>query len=395
MHKMKKYLIYWTFVLLPVLTFGQVEKHEEVIGQQPLISSSKLSLLKDLDIIFNTRMAFDNYFVDGDHVNSLFSMNQYRLEVKGKIHDRIFFRFRNRYTKIADPNTVDNISRSVDMAYLTIDVAPQTKFSFGKMIGDWGGYELLINPIEILSYNTINNYADNFLVGASICYALDDHKNTFNLQVLNSRTKTFEAQYGTTTPPGIEQTEMPLVAVGNWKGHLFSNKLETTYSYSFFNDAKNTIGSYVSLGNKFKANKFVLYYDFQFSKEDLDRKCLVTNIVKTKYAAYVAEDVGYVENWLRAEYMIRPKVNLLLTVMNSNCYWYGNSDPNKNDRLLTSYSIIPTVEYSPFSDFNMKFFVGYIFKKNNYSTYAQNTFNAFDGTTGQISFGIIAPLLVL
>lgn len=391
---MKKYFVYFIFVLLPILSFAQIKTLEENTGQQPLIPTPKLALLKDVDIIFNTRLAFDNYFVDGNHVNSLFSVNQFRLEVKGKIHDKIFFRFRNRYTKIADPNTVDNINRSVDMAYLVFDVTPQAKFSFGKMIGDWGGYELLTNPIEILSYNTINNSADNFLVGAAFSFALDDHKNIFNVQVLNSRTKTFQDQYATTLPPGIEMTEMPLVAVGNWKGHLFDSKLETTYSYSFFNDAKNAKGNYVSLGNKFKANKLVLYYDFQYSKEDLDRKFVVTNIVKSKYA-FAAEDVSYVENWIRAEYMIKPKVTLLLSLMNSNAYWEGNPDPNMKSNLLKSYGIIPTVEYAPFPDFNLRFYVGYIAKKNDYSTYAQNTFNAVDGTTGQISFGIIAPLLVL
>jgi hypothetical protein len=390
---MKKYL-FWILIILPVVTVAQVEKHEENIGQQPMISASKLSLLKDVDVIFNTRMAFDNYFVDGEHVNSLFSMNQFRLEVKGKIHDKVFFRFRNRYTKIADPNTVDNISRAVDLAYVAIEIAPQTKLSVGKMIGDWGGYELLTNPIEILSYNSINDKADNFLVGASISHALADHKNSFNFQLLNSRTKTSDAQYGAALPPDITATEMPLVAVGNWKGHLFDNKLETSYSYSFFNDTKNAKGNYVSLGNKLKADKLVLYYDFQYSKEDLDRKCIVTNIVKSKYA-YIAEDVNYIENWIRAEYLIAPKVNILLTVMNSNAYWKGNPDLNKNDRLLTSYGIIPTVEYSPFPDLNLKLFVGYVAKKNNYSHYAESTFNAIDGTSGQLSFGIIAPLLIL
>jgi hypothetical protein len=280
------------------------------------------------------------------------------------------------------------------MAYLTVDVAPQTKLSFGKMIGDWGGYELLTNPIEILSYNTINNTGENFMVGAALTYALADHKNTFNLQVLNSRTKTFQEQYGITIPPGITATETPLAAVMNWKGHLFNGKLETTYSYGYFIDAEKANRNYIALGNKLKVNKLVLFYDFQYSKEDLDQKGVVSNIVKSKYA-YAAQDVSYVENWVRAEYQIRPKVNLLLTLMNSNGYWNGNPDPNKNANLVTSYGIIPTVEYSPFADFNMKFYVGYVAKKNNYSAYAENNFNAVDGTTGQLSFGIIAPLLVL
>lgn len=392
---MKKHFIYWMLILLPVLSFGQIDTPAENTGQQPLIPTAKLALLKDVDILFNTRMGFDNYFVDGNHTNSQFAMNQLRLEMKGKIHDKVFFRFRNRYTKIVDPNTtVDNISRTVDMAYLVFDVTSQAKFSFGKMIGDWGGYELLTNPIEILSYNTINNTADNFLVGAAFSFALKDRKNVLNFQVLNSRTRAFQDLYAGTLPPGIEVSEIPIVAVGNWKGHLFDNKLETTYSYSFFNDTKQAKGNYVSLGNKFKADKLVLFYDFQYSKEDLDRKFVVTNIIKSKYQ-YAAEDVSYVENWIRAEYKIRPKVNLLLTVMNHNSYWNGNPDPDKESHLLTSYGVIPTVEYSPFKDFNLKFFAGYIAKKNNYSSYAQNNFGAKDGTTGQLSFGIIAPLLVL
>jgi hypothetical protein len=382
------------FVLLPVIAFGQKQTQEGNATYQPLIPTSKVSLLKDVDVIFNTRMAFDNYFVDGDHTNSLFSMNQLRFEVKGKIHDKVFFRFRNRYTKIADPNTVDNLSRSVDIAYLTIDLSPQTKLSFGKIIGDWGGYELLLNPIEILSYNNINNYNENFLVGAGLSYALADHKNKFNFQVLNSRTKTFQDQLGTTVPPGITATETPLAAVGNWKGSFFDGKLETSYSYSYFMDANNANRNFISLGNKYKNNKLVLYYDFQYSKEDLDQKCVVTNIIKSKYT-YAAQDVSYLENWIRAEYQIDSKVNLLLTLMSSNANWNGNLDPNKNSHLLTSYGIIPTVEYSPFSDINIKFYAGYIAKKNNYSSYSENNFGAVDGKTGQLSFGIIAPLLVL
>jgi hypothetical protein len=389
-----KNFIYSMLLLFSFFSFGQKQTQEGNAEVAPLIPTSKLSLLKDVDVIFNTRMAFDNYFVDNNHTNSLFSVNQFRFEVKGKIHDKVSFRFRNRYTKIADPNTIDNISRSVDIAYVAVDIAPQTKLTFGKMIGDWGGYELLTNPIEILSYNTINNNADNFLVGAALTYALLDHKNAFNLQVLNSRTKTFQEQYGTAIPPGIIATETPLAVVGNWKGHLFNGKLETTYSYGYFMDADNASRNYIALGNKLKANKLVLYYDFQFSKEDLDQKGIVSNIIKSKYT-YAAQDVSYFENWVRVEYMIQPKVNLLLTLMNSNGYWNGNPDSNKSSNLVTSYGIIPTVEYSPFADFNMKFYVGYVAKKNNYSAYAQNNFNTLDGTTGQLSFGIIAPLLVL
>lgn len=392
---MKKLFIYFGILsLLPVLSFGQKQTQEGNQLYTPIIPTSKASLLKDVDVIFNSRFAFDNYFVDNEHTNSQFAVNQLRLEVKGKIHEKVFFRFRNRYTKTTDPSTIDNVSKGLDLAYVAIDMTPQTKLTLGKMIGDWGGYELQINPIEILAYNSINNYGENFMAGASFSYLLTDNKNKFSLQVLNARTKTFQEQYGAAIPPGMEATKTPLAAVGNWKGRLFDGKVETTYSYGYFIDAENAGRSLISLGNKYKNNKWLLYYDFQFSKEDLDQKGVVSGIVKSNYT-YAAEDVTYIENWIRAEYQVSSKWNLLLTLMSDSSYWNGDPNSNNNNHMLTSYSIIPTVEYAPFSDFNLKFFVGYIAKKNNYSSYAHGNFGAVDGTTGQLSFGIIAPLLVL
>lgn len=391
---MKKFTLYFILGLLPLLSFGQKQTQEEKNNYSPLIPTSKTSLLKDVDVIFNTRMAFDNSFIDNELQSSLFSVNQFRFEIKGKIHEKVYFRFRNRYTKIADPSTIDNFSRSVDLAHLIIEVAPQTKVTLGKMIGDWGGYELLFNPIEILSYNVINDKSDNFLVGAALTHSTANHKNAFNLQVLNARTKTFQEQYGTTIPPGITATKTPLAAVANWKGHLFDGKLETTYSAAHFIDAESCGRNYIAMGNKFKTGKLTLYYDFQFSNEDLDQKCVVSNIIKTQNS-YTAQDVSYIDHWIRAEYKIQPKVDVLLIFMTNNSYWNGNPDPNKKNNLVMSCGIIPTIEYSPFTDLNLKFYVGYIAKKYNYSSYAEIKFNAVDYATGQLSFGIIAPLLVL
>ena len=391
---MKKYLFCFALVLITLFSFGQKQPQESITKNTPVIPLSKITILKEVDVIFNTRMAFDNCFVDGDLMSSQFAVNQLRFEIKGKIHDKVYFRFRNRYTKIPDPNTIDNLSRAVDLAYLNIELAPQTKLTFGKMIGDWGGYELLTNPIEILSYNIINDKSDNFQVGAALTYSLADHKNTFNLQVLNARTKTFQDQYSTTIPPEISASKTPLSVVANWKGHLFDGKLETTYSVAHFIDAESCGRNYIALGNKFKAGKLVLYYDFQFSNEDLDQKCLISNIIKTQNS-FTAQEVSYVDNWIRAEYKIQPKVDVLLTLMSNNSYWNGNPDPNKNSNLVTSYGIIPTIEYSPFTDLNLRFYIGYVAKKYNYSSYAETKFNAVDCSTGQLSFGIIAPLLVL
>ena len=389
-----KYLISLFFLFLSFISTGQKTTLEESKTYPPLISNFQTGPLKDIDMLLNTQMAFSNYLVDSELMKSNFTVNNLRFEIKGKIHDKVYFRFRNRYSKVPDPNTIDNISRTVDLAHIIIDVNSQSKLTIGKMIGDWGGYELLMNPIENLAFNNIIEKSDIFLVGAAYTYSIPDSKSKFNVQLLNSRTKTFEEQYGINVPPNINETETPFVFVGNWKNSFFKGKLETSYSYCFNIDAEDTYRNYFTLGNKFKNHKFTLYYDFHYSLEDLDNKGIVSKSIK-KQEMYAAQDVTYIENWLRAEYRIKQKVNLLLTIMNHNAYWNGNSELNKNNKFLYSYGFIPTIEYSPFEDLNLKFFIGYVGRKYNYSAFAESTYNAMDYSTGQLSIGIISPLLIL
>ena len=81
--------------------------------------------------------------------------------------------------------------------------------------------------------------------------------------------------------------------------------------------------------------------------------------------------------------------------MNSNQSWNDNPDPNASALLSNSYGIIPTVQYIPFKELNFKFYVGYVARQYDYSSYAKNTFGVDNYSTGQLSFGFIAPLLVL
>ncbi|MGL5112619.1 MAG: porin [Flavobacterium sp.] len=400
---MKNYFIYFMLAFMPIIALGQTDQmgkqtNEGVFSNgdsiRSLIPIQKQSLLRDVDVIFNTRVAFNSGFLDGSHTGSNFNFDQLRLEIKGKIHDKIYFRFRDRYTREPIPGNLDNISRSVDLAFVRVDLSPRTNITIGKVCADWGGYEFDFNPIDILTYNDIIENADNFLVGVGVAHTFADKKNSLSFQVLNSRTKTFEEQYGTTIPPGINASKAPLAFVANWRSSFFDGKLETTYSYSFFNEAKSTHMNYIALGNKFTANKFVLYYDFQYSKENLDRKGIISNIISSQYQ-YAAQDAKYIENWLRAEYLITPKLNVLLTVMNSNHYWEGNPDPNGSSKLSCSYGIIPTVQYAPFKDHNVKFYVAYTARKFNYTKYAENTFSVKDYSTGLFGIGLVAPLLVL
>lgn len=403
---MKIYFIFILFFLGPTFSIGQVEhigqmEKQSNEGNQFVVDSakslflnSKLSYLKDIDFIFNTRFAFASNFLNGNHTLSSYNVDQFRFEIKGKIHDKVRFRFRNRYTREPEPGNLDNISRAIDLAFIKIDLTPSTDLAIGKLVADFGGWEFDMNPINILAYNDIIGNSDNFLVGAEISHTFKDRINSLSFQILNSRTKTYEEQYGATAPPSLLASEYPFAFVANWRSSFFNKKIETTYSYSFFREAQGVNMNYIALGNKFKSKKILLYYDFQYTYEGLDRRKMISDIINSQYQ-FAAQNVVYLGNWLRTEYLVTPKINLLLTLMTTNFYWKDNPDPNGKSKLSTSYGIIPTVEYLPFKDYNMKFYLGYVARNYNYTNYAKTAFGVKDYTTGLLSFGIIAPLLVL
>ncbi|MEK6451458.1 MULTISPECIES: porin [unclassified Myroides] len=390
---MKKSL-FFLLILMQTGMFAQNQQTSNDTISKPIISVGKQSLLNNVDVIMNMRFAYDTYFQDGTHTNSEFNNNQVRLEIKGKIHDKVYFRFRDRYTKDPNVGSRDHISRGTDLAFIGVELSPKTQLNLGKMSADWGGFEFDLNPIDILEYNDILEYADNFLTGAGITHQVSPNHG-FGLQVLNSRTQNFEDLYKGTLPEHIEKSKMHLAYIGTWRGSFFDGKLETLYSYSYFQEAKNKAMNYYALGHKYQNNNLTLMYDFKYSHEAIDRKGIVTGLVENQ-SDFTAQSVSYMENWLRMEYLVAPKVNLSMTLMASNAYGKDvKADNSGTDLLRTSYGFIPSVQYLPFKDMNIRFFVSYVGRYYNHSSYAKENLGLENYNTGRLSVGFIAPLLIL
>ena len=360
---------------------------------RPIIPAPKAELLKNIDVIANMQYNFRNEFQDGVYKDSRFSMDQFRLEIKGKVFDKVYFRFRDRYTRATEPQSVDNISHSVDLAYIRIDANPQWAFSFGKMCADWGGYEFDMNPIDIYQYNDIVEYADNFLSGAQITFQ-PGKSNEFNLQLTNARTRSFQELYDTI--PGITPAKFPSAITANWRGALFDGKFTTIWSYSFFTDAVGQHMNYIALGNQYHINKkWMLTYDFKWDDEGLDRKFIVSGIVPKTINPYAAQKVRYIEHWAKVDFGFAPRWHAAIIGMLSNAYWNGNPDAAGDKHLRSSWGFIPSIEYFPVKQLNLKFFVNYVGRWYNYSDYAKRVFGSANAVTGRINFGFSTPLVIL
>ncbi len=215
------------FLIFPTALNAQIEKQVgDTTYYKSLIPEVKQGLLSRMSMIANMQFAQRNEFVDGDYIQSRFKNEQFRLEIRGKVHDKVYFRFRDRYTRAQTSESIDNISRSVDLAFIRVDATDKFSFSAGKLCADWGGFDFDYNPIDMYEYSDIIEYADNFLTGVGASYqATPNHQ--FTVQVLDSRTKSFDELYG--SQPNFQESQAPLAFVANWRGSLFGGKVKTIW----------------------------------------------------------------------------------------------------------------------------------------------------------------------
>ena len=369
------------------------QRQADTSSYRIIIPEEKQELLKNVDMIMNMQMGLRNDFQDGEYLESKFKVEQFRLEIKGYVHEKVYFRFRHRYTSTFEPQSIDKIVKGVDFAYLRFDLSEKWQFTFGKTYADWGGMEFDLNPIDIYEYSDIIEMADNFLFAAEAFYTPVKNQ-TFGFQIINSRTGTFEELYDTV--PNVEPSKAPLGAVINWRGTLFNGKISTLWSYSLFNEADGVFKNYFAFGNHLKLDKLSVMYDFKLSIEDLDRTGIISNEVPDDIYNYSLKNTMYYSHWLKVDYRIKPKWQVSFVGIYDKALWMAEDvDPTKDTNdWRTAYTVIPTLEYFPYEDLNLKFFVGGVFRSYDYSDYATTRVGIQDYNTGRIIFGIISPLHV-
>lgn len=358
--------------------------------REPVFNIEKMKLLENINFTFDMRLGFQAYtFRGGDnYYNGVQFRNGFTaLGISGKVHEKVHFSFRNRFNKDRDVQTLDRLGNDIELAFIDIKATPEINVLLGKMTAFYGGFEYEFSPLYVLEYNDVFNNVLAFVTGAGITYqAFEDHK--FGVQVLNSRTMHYDDLYGDIVAENIKEPDWPVAVVGNWRGNFFDGKFQTIYSLSYSNEVKKRGTTFFTLGNKYQNRDLTLMYDFQYSFEEVDTKGIMTNLFND---GTIAEEVLYIENWLRAEYRFNPKFSGLLTLMTSSAYVKLDSSQKHMRR---SYGMIPTIYYSPFKNYDLRFFLAYIGRYFDHSNYALQNLNASNYNKNEVRIGFIAPFLL-
>ena len=325
---------------------------------------------KKFNMYFNFQSSFDLEKVKDQDMTAQFKARQLRLEVRGDITDRIFYRFRHRLNKSNAATSLDNLAKATDMLYAGFRLDDKWTLTAGKMCQAWGGFEFDLNPMNIYEYSDFIENMDNFMLGAMITYA-PNKNHEFNLQITDVRNDSFEALYGTATNT-INASKAPLTYIFNWNGNLFDNLIQTRWGGGLQSEADGYNNWMLMLGTKLNLPKFQVFFDYMMANEALDR---------LKYtpmsSTVLVKDAKYNSFVLKAEYQPIPQLNIFAQGL------YETAKNDLTDNKMTGIGYFAGVEYLPFEKQDLRFFLAYIGRSR------ENKLTNVTTDTNRVSIGLM------
>ena len=358
---------------------GEKTLFEEITGIKK--KTDKFNLYLNMNTSFD---AMDGY---SDPVKNKFNVRQLRIEAKGNVNDWLSYRWRQRLNRSnAQGKNIDNAPTSIDIAGIGVKLSDKWSIFAGKQCAAYGGIEFDLNPIEIYEYSDMIEYMSNFLTGLNIGYDFAAGQQ-LNFQVLNSLNDNFANTYSNVEY--AEASKTPLVYTLNWNGN-FNNVFKTRWSASIMNQAKGEKMTYIALGNELSLGNFGMFLDFMYSKEDIDRKRIMTDMLGGGASLPGAEYLSIVT---KLNYRFTKNWNVFVKGMYETASLDKKVGELADGKYRTSLGYLAGLEYYPMENSNLHFFLTYVGRKYNYTdTAIKMNKDLKDYDTNRLSVGFIYQL---
>ncbi|WP_298827899.1 porin [uncultured Capnocytophaga sp.] len=316
-------------------------------------------------LYFNFQSSLDAEKAKDQDMTTKFKARQLRLEVRGNITDRIFYRFRHRLNKSNAGVDLDNLAKATDMLYAGFHIDDKWALTVGKMCQAWGGYEFDLNPMNIYEYSDFIDNMDNFMLGGMVTYT-PNANHEFNLQVTDVRNDSFANIYTNRDPRStLKQSNIPLTYIFNWNGSFFDNILQTRWGVGLQSEAEGYNNTMVMLGTRVALPKFQAFLDYMRADEQLDRLNYTPLSVNGK--GDPLKDTKYNTFVLKAEYQPIPSLNLFAQGI------YETAESNLAGNKMTGLGYYGGVEYLPFPSQDLRFFLAYVGRSREISNVTKST----------------------
>lgn len=314
-----------------------------------------------------------------DEWGTKFANKQLRIEIKGNLTDKLYYRLRHRLNKATDAKGEDNFAKATDIMMVGYNFNDKLSISGGKMCQIWGGFEFDENPMYIYQYSDMVDYMDNFMAGVTVSYKPIPTQE-IAVEISNSYNGKFADEYGDEAvvvnndeAQALQKSKNPLTYIINWNGSFFDGKLNTRWAWGLQTQAKGKYSRMLTLGQQLNLPKFQWYFDYMGAFDDLDRLKIATNELGGALVdadgdalgnAYLGK-VHYNSFITKANWQFAPSWNLMLKGM------YETASVTKMEQFKNyrkSFGYMGSIEYYPAKQQDFRLFLAYVGRKYDYST---------------------------
>lgn len=313
-----------------------------------------------------------------DNWQSKFANKQLRIEIKGNLTDKLYYRLRHRLNKATDAKGEDNFAKATDIMMVGYNINDKLSIQGGKMCQIWGGFEFDENPMYIYQYSDMVDYMDNFMAGVVVSYKPVPTQE-IAVEVSNAYNGKFADEYGDNPvvmnndrAEALEKANHPLTYIINWNGSFFNGLLNTRWAWGIQTQAKHKYSRMLTLGQQLNLPKFQWYFDYMGAFDDLDRLKIATG----ELGEYLVDEEGnslgnaywgkvhYNSFITKANWQFAPRWNLMIKGM------YETASVSKMEALKNyrkSYGYMGSVEYYPAKQQDFRVFLAYVGRKYDYN----------------------------
>ena len=361
----------------------------ERIVQNQSASDEKLKNIRHIKSHINLEFASsaNAYFTAGQFDEMSFKMNRVRLEIYGRLTDRLSYHFRQSFNRYSNPYSVENMSSSIEYANLKWTVSDRFDLVAGKQFLATAGYEGYVNGLLVREFSEFNNNFAIFQTGVKAAAYLTPDQHLY-FQVVNQ--KTGLEDYG--LPAGVEPSKFPLLASACWMGWFADGALNLQYSASAGQLAKGKNIYYLMCGNVYEKGPILAYLDVLYQRSGLDNQHRISSLSPVPS---VAQNIQYLTVIGNVDYRFHPKWNGYLKGAYETAGIYEDNGPFVKGRMMNAWNAQACLEWFPFEeDKGFKVFAHYVYKGFELTENAK-ALGATKPHTQRISLGIqyIIPVL--
>ncbi len=329
------------------------------------VGESDRSQLFRFDVLLRTAFNADN--LGKDNALGRFNLDDARILLHGEYNDRLSYKIRFRLNRSFAPLGLDNSSQALDYASLEYKFGKQSDWSvtLGKQSAMVGSYEFENNPIyEFMFTDYVDRILNLFVVGGKLAYHVNP-RHSFHLQLYNTINHTFDTHLSNNgfAVGDLKRAKAPIGAYFTWVGSFAEERFHTKWSYNLAQFAAGRATQAISLANKYKTDKQMIYLDLQYSHMGADYALIASRTINDFYARTgenrrLAKNVVYKSAVLRYDQFLTDRWEVALKGAVETAG--SKDDKSLGSDFRTNYTYFAALQHKPFKKQDLRFYLGYI-----------------------------------